>query len=77
MRASQQATRSQASYKKAVSEAHLQDTAYHFAAVYCFAGKFESILEEILKATRIQVSDWTSSEIPRMSENPTVKPSFD
>lgn len=61
----------QPSYEKAVSrfrpyfglEAHLQDTALHLAAVYCSADEFETIVEEILKATRIPISDWTSSEI--------------
>lgn len=61
----------QPSYEKAVSrfrpyfglEAHLQDTALHLAAVYCSADEFERIIEEILKATRIPISDWTSSEI--------------
>lgn len=59
------------SYDKAVSrfrayfgsEAHLQDTALHLAALYCSAEEFESLLEEILKATGILISEWTSSEI--------------
>lgn len=44
------------------SEAHLQDTALHLAAVYCSAEEFQNILDEILVATR-KLSDWQSFEI--------------
>lgn len=63
-------------YEKAVSrfrpyfgsEGHLQDTALHLAAVHCSAGEFESILEEIVKAIRIPIYRWTSSEITQERE---------
>ncbi|KAK7702068.1 hypothetical protein SLS64_009929 [Diaporthe eres] len=63
-------------YEKAVSkfrphfgsEAQHQDTALHLAAVYCTAEEFDTILEEILKATQIPISRWTSSEIAQERE---------
>lgn len=64
------------SYAKAVSvfrpffgaEAQLQDTALHLAAVHCCAEDFANILEEILKATRIPISRWTSAELTQERE---------
>lgn len=63
-------------YEKAVSkfrphfgsEAQHQDTALHLAAVYCTAEEFDSILEEIVKATQIPISRWTSSEVAQERE---------
>lgn len=65
-----------ADYEKAVSkfrphfgsEAQHEDTALHLAAVYCTAGEFDTILEEIVKATQIPISRWTSSEIAQERE---------
>lgn len=50
------------------SEAQHQDTALHLAAVYCSAEEFDTILQEIMKATQIPISKWTSSELTQERE---------